>query len=113
MPKMTIVCPLNGVLMLLRYNQLKITKERIKERNPSVTLALSPTEANILTFIQEQGKVRLSLRSAKDAKIESSKSITWDNISDYLPQLRGAGEGSETIEIYRGLKKERIPISEE
>lgn len=114
--KQTIVPAFQKVLILAIGQETTpqaATKERIKEKSPPVTLALSPTEANILTFIQEQGKVRLSLRSAKDVRIENERSITWDNISEYLPQLRGAGEGKETIEIYRGLKREKIPISEE
>jgi len=79
--------------------------------NPAITVALTPTEANILTFLQEQGTIRMSLRSMQEVQIETVKPITWDNIFEYVPALNPKGADQETIEIYRGLKHERIPIT--
>jgi len=81
-----------------------------KQKKPLVTLALSPKEANIITFLQEQGKIRLVLRSGEDSQIEIVRPVNWDNIFEYLPSLKDNIEG-ESIEIYRGQEKERIVIS--
>ncbi len=95
-----------------------------------ITLALSPQEANLLAFVQEQGRVRLSLRSPADSRIEPLQVANWENLFTYLlpPEMREKamaesqkkGSSAETtvekpryreIEIYRGLKKESIPVT--
>lgn len=98
------------------------------ESSPLITLALSPAEANLITFVTEQGKVRLVLRSPADSKIEPIQPASWETLFQYLlPQLpqqaRNEAE-KETqlvaqekprlreIEIYRGLKRETILVSE-
>ncbi len=98
-------------------------KKEEKRGGDSITLALSPQEANLLAFVQEQGKIRLSLRSPSDAKIEPVQPASWDSLFQYLVP-REAGEPKakqETkpaepepgtyVEIYRGLNKEKIPLS--
>ena len=89
-----------------------------------VTLALSPQEASFVAFVQEQGKIRFTLRSPADAKIESIMPANLNTLFQYImPQSQGANQGVsqeskkeelppvETIEIYRGANKEKIPIS--
>jgi pilus assembly protein CpaB len=96
-----------------------------------ITLALSPQEASLIAFISEQGRIRLILRSPADAKLETTQTASWDtlfryinpNYSDQPPsqpmpvvsenreEAKPAVPQGETIEIYRGLSKERIPIS--
>ncbi|MFH0763256.1 MAG: Flp pilus assembly protein CpaB [Candidatus Omnitrophota bacterium] len=84
-----------------------------------VTLALSPQEANIATFVQEQGgKIRLVLRSPTDAKVEPVQLVTWETLFQYLmPQELQKNKSkeelppSEYVEIYRGMNKERMPLS--
>ncbi|MFA5287118.1 MAG: Flp pilus assembly protein CpaB [Candidatus Omnitrophota bacterium] len=80
-----------------------------KGRTDQVTIALSPTEANILAFLQEQGKIRISLRSMDDSQIETVEPTTWQSVLEQIPALKGKQEDS--IDIYRGLKKEKITIS--
>lgn len=101
---------------------------------PHVTLALTPQEASIIAFVQEQGKLRLVLRSPADSKPEPFQAANWDTVLQYLmPKAMPpeAGEGEEGIEItekprpgeiakpeefyveiYRGLKKEKVLLSE-
>ena len=93
---------------------------------PMITLALSPQEASLIAFIQEQGKVRLVLRSPADSRIEPVQPASWETLFQYLmprmPQQEERAtkqESSESqvqfrpreIEIYRGLKRETIPVS--
>lgn len=102
----------------------KKSEER-KEPSPLITLALSPQEANLLAFVQEQGKIRLSLRSPSDAKIEPIQPVSWDSLFHYIApaqtelpaeqmpqQTEAVPAPGESVEIYRGLNKERIPFSQ-
>ncbi|MFH1413921.1 MAG: Flp pilus assembly protein CpaB [Candidatus Omnitrophota bacterium] len=92
-------------------------EEKVLEQNRLINLALTPEEASLLTFVQEQGKMRLVLRSPADAQIEQISPASWDALLRYaLPSVYSAiyqsQEGVEYIEIYRGLSKERMPLSE-
>ena len=88
-----------------------------------VTLALTPQEASFIAFVQEQGKIRLTLRSPADAKVEPVTPANLNTLFQYIMPQSAQQEGEtaaepqeaqpqvETIEIYRGASKERIPIS--
>jgi hypothetical protein len=80
----------------------------------TVTLALSPQEAVLLSFVQEHGRIKLTLRSSEDAKVESIKPADWDTLFQYLYPSKEPGlEGKQpVVEIYRGLKREVVPLSE-
>lgn len=100
-----------------RYDKDK-DKEVKKEASPYVTLALNPEEANLLAFVQEQGKLRLTLRSPIDSNIQPVQPASWETVFQYImPKGQAVKETPKTeeavpsIEIYRGSKKERIPIS--
>lgn len=81
-----------------------------------VTLALNPQEVNIVTFIQEQGKIRLVLRSPADPQIQQNPPVSWDTLFQYImPQqpapVQKAEEPQPTIEIYRGLNKDKLTVT--
>ncbi len=88
---------------------------------PLVTLALTPQEASFAAFVQEQGKIRFTLRSPADARIEPITPANLNTLFQYIMPQQQAQEISheakkeepkvETIEIYRGASKERIPLS--
>jgi Flp pilus assembly protein CpaB len=80
----------------------------------TVTLALGPQEAILLSFVQEHGRIKLTLRSSEDAEIESVKPADWDTLFEYLyPKRRVVLEGEQpVVEIYRGLQRDVIPLSE-
>ncbi len=80
-----------------------------KEKANQITVALGPTEANILAFLQEQGKIRISLRSSEDTHIEAVETTTWQSVLEQIPALKE--KEAESIDIYRGLNKEKINIS--
>jgi len=78
-----------------------------------ITLALAPKEAGLLSFVQEQGKIRLVLRSPTDAKVEPVQLATWDTLFQYvLPPQQRAEEPRPVsfIEVYHGLQKEKVPV---
>ena len=93
--------------------------------SPLITLALSVQEASLITFVQEQGKVRLILRSPADSTVEPVQPASWDTLFQYLmagsPQAKEASPEQEAkvsppaktreIEIYRGLNRETISLS--
>ena len=135
-PVSVAVIPLfQNVLVLAVGQQLAPLKkeeryERTEEKvtpQPLITLALSPQEANFLAFVQEQGKIRLILRSPADARTEPIVPANWETLSQYLapkiyPQQAQEQQKQEIvaqektpsarkIEIYRGLKKETIEIT--
>lgn len=93
-------------------------KEEADTPSPLITLALNPPEASLIAFVQEQGKLRLVLRSPADAKIEPLPPASWETLFQYLapqpsPEMQAAGEApsADYVEIYRGLKKERVPLA--
>jgi pilus assembly protein CpaB len=87
------------------------SKGQDRDKIDQVTVALAPTEANILTFLQDQGKIRISLRSASDTQVEEVEPITWDSVLEHIPALKPEEKHEETIDIYRGLNKEKIVVS--
>lgn len=83
-----------------------------------ITVALSPQEANLAAFVQEQGKLRLVLRSPADSQLESLQPISWEALFKYLMPKDAAKqkepektEPEAYVEVYRGLKKEKVPLS--
>jgi pilus assembly protein CpaB len=106
------------------YEVQKDKKKKKKSFAKMITLALAPQEANILAFVQEQGKIQMALRSPEDSHIENLQPASWETIFKYfMPQqeVKVKEEKALTIEpaakiqtgeveIYRGLKKEVVPI---
>jgi len=84
--------------------------------SPIITFALSPQEANLIAFVQEQGKIRLILRSPQDAQIQPATPATWDTLlktvmpqafQESQPQKTEQRSGSRRqVEIIRGLERE-------
>ncbi|MDD2679206.1 MAG: Flp pilus assembly protein CpaB [Candidatus Omnitrophica bacterium] len=91
--------------------------ERRSENSPLITLALSPQEANLIAFVQEQGKLRLTLRSPADAQVvQPIQAASWDTLFRHiLPQQQEARPETQDatgfVEIYRGLNKEKVPLA--
>lgn len=86
-----------------------------KESAPLITLALNPEETNLLAFVQEQGKIRLVLRSPADAKTEAVQPANWETLLKYLYpniDLRPVEEEPLQVEVVRGFKKEMMPITQ-
>jgi len=89
--------------------------EEKKETVPLITLALTPQEASLIAFVQEQGKIRLTLRSPADSKVEAVQPASWDALLQYVYPQRAKVEEepkpSDYVEVYHGLNKERIPLA--
>jgi len=80
-----------------------------------VTLALTPREAILFSFVQEHGKIKLVLRSPEDTNMEPVKPADWDTLLEYIypaTGTTGAGTPQVAVEIYRGLEKQTVPYSE-
>lgn len=83
-----------------------------------ITLALTPEEASLLSFVQEHGKIKISLRSAEDSRVEAVEPANWDTLLEYLdtetegkPGIKKKGK-KPVVEIYRGLQKQVVTLSE-
>jgi len=87
-----------------------------------ITLALGPQETNLMAFVQEQGKMRLTLRSPVDANVEPVVPASWETLFQYImPQQKPAEksaevkapvvEPSEYVEVLRGLNKEKVSLT--
>ncbi|MDD5431563.1 MAG: Flp pilus assembly protein CpaB [Candidatus Omnitrophica bacterium] len=88
-----------------------------KRQTPIITLALAPQEANLIAFIQEQGRIRLILRSPGDSGSERIAPANWESVLRMtIPEMFERGEEApapkprKTVEIYRGLQKEVKPL---
>ena len=90
-------------------------KDEQREASPLITLALTPQEANLIAFVQEQGKIRLILRSPVDTKIEPVQAASWETFFQYVfpqpPKAQTQEEAPASVEIYRGLNKEKVPLN--
>ncbi len=101
-------------------------EERPQEISPLITLALTPQEANFVSFVQEQGKIRLILRSPADSQIQVVQPANWATLFNYVmpitreeaareeakPEIIGEPRArGDTVEIYRGLNKESMVLS--
>ncbi len=94
-------------------------KEEKKGFSPLITLALTPQEANLTAFVQEQSKIKLLLRSPADTAIEPVRAGNWDALFQYLmPKKEESTESTveepkpeiKYVEVYRGLNKEKVPL---
>jgi pilus assembly protein CpaB len=92
-----------------------------QDSNPPITVALKPQEASLVAFAQEQGKIRLVLRSPSDSQVEPVQLANWDTLFQYLAPKRERPPASAqktekdtssgpSIEIYRGMNKEKLPL---
>jgi len=88
-------------------------EEKSTTASPVITFALSPQEANLIVFVQEQGKIRLVLRSPGDTQLQQVAPASWDTLfrtvmPQAFPQEKAAAPAKpkKTVEIYRGLNKE-------
>jgi len=88
-----------------------------REGSPIITLALSPQEANLIAFVQEQGKIRFIMRSPADSQVQMVPPASWDTLLQYIipkettPKVVEEEKTGRTVEIYRGLQKEVVPLS--
>ncbi len=80
-----------------------------------VTIALLPEEANLISFVQEKGKIKLVLRSAGDDDLEPLYPADWNTLYQHLTGKERKSvnkEPSPVVEIYRGADKGFIPLAE-
>jgi len=84
-----------------------------------ITLALDPQQANLIAFAQEQGKIRLVLRSPGDSQIQPAVPAGWDALfRNVMPPavkeepVQQVARPEKTVEIYRGGSKESKALGE-
>jgi pilus assembly protein CpaB len=103
-----------------RYKQESSAPPPEREISSLITIALSPQEASLVAYVQEQGKIRLFLRSQADAEPSSVQMVTPANVAQFLqsvmPPPQGEAkkikpESQDTVEIIKGSKKEQMPIT--
>lgn len=110
--------PLFQDVLVLAVGQDFSTVSGVKREgpvSPAITFALTPQEANIIAFVQEQGKIRLILRSPEDTQIQPAMPASWDTVlRTVMPQAfieqpkeqQRLPPPVKKVEIYRGTQKE-------
>lgn len=95
------------------FTSIPGTKKEEKAVSAVITLALSAQEANLIAFVQEQGRVRLILRSPGDTQVQRVAPASWDTLFRTVmpeafppPAQQEAPKPQKKVEIYRGLQKE-------
>ena len=109
----TVTLPLfQNVLVLLVGNSERKSPNDVPTGN-SITLALTPQETSLVEFVQEQGTIRAVMRSNADLEAAPVQVADWDSLFEYLyPDQKGRLTRKPTVEIYRGLQKETVPLAE-
>jgi len=111
-----------NVLVLAVGQELTAGITKKEERiAPTVTLALEPQEANIIAYVQEQGKIRLILRSPEDTAVERPVPADWNTVLRLImpeafreqPVVEEVPKPTRPVEIYRGTQKEIKYIEQE
>lgn len=81
-----------------------------RKASANITLALAPEEANLVAFVQEQGKIRLVLRSPQDVSKQPPVPATWETVlRTVMPgyfQRPPEAAPRKTVEIIRGQTRE-------
>ena len=90
------------------------------ESSSLITVALNPQEASLIAYVQEQGKIRLFLRSQADAENTQVQMVTPANVAQFLQSVMPGNKGEEkpqkteaeeTVELIKGSKKEQMLIT--
>jgi pilus assembly protein CpaB len=77
----------------------------------TVTLALEPSDVEIITFAETKGKLRLSLRNPEDDKIISPKLTNFNNLlKSTQKEVTKPTKEVPSLEIIRGTEGEKIQI---
>jgi pilus assembly protein CpaB len=101
-----------NVSVLLVGNSVKKSSTDAPTGN-TITLALTPQEAALVEFVSEQGKIRAVMRSNGDMAEAPVQVADWNSLFEYLyPDQKGRLTKKPTVEIYRGLQKETVPLGE-
>jgi len=108
------VLAVGGEFITERQTKNKEQEKATSASSGTVTIALTPQEAVLLSFVQEHGKIKLALRSSEDTQKETIKPADWDTLFQYLyPGKEASPEGKRpVVEVYRGLNKEIVPLTE-
>lgn len=105
-----------------RWGAKRSRSSKQQKSSPLITLALAPQEASLLSFVKEQGRVQLTLRSPADSEKKPVPPASWDTLFHYmnsfLPQQPKPTrrddveiEKPREVEVYKGLEREYMTIS--
>jgi len=88
-----------------------------KEADTTVTLSLTLQETLLLTHVLERGRIKLVMHAAEDEGRESATSVNEQALRKYLypeePQSEVKMTSTEQVEVFRGVKKDVVSVSEE
>lgn len=82
--------------------------EQQRARSLNVTVALTPEESSLLSFIEKNGKLQLVLRAPAETETEILQAATWATLADYVFEK----QGTELV-IPRGAAKVEAVSSQE
>lgn len=77
----------------------------------TVTLALEPSEGEILTFAENKGRLKLTLRNPADTEIVLLKSTNFSNfLRNVQKETTKQVNDTQSLEVIRGTEGEKIQI---
>jgi len=78
----------------------------------TISLALEPSEAEILAFAENKGKLKLALRNPGDDKVSTIKTTNFSNLlrSQQKEVSKPAPTQDQQLEIIRGTEGEKVNI---
>ena len=83
----------------------------------AVTLALSPQETELVLFAREQGKLQLSLRPKADKAVVDLPPFSMNTLASLInpaaQQKAPEAPKQKEVEVFRGLKREVVVVSQE
>ena len=84
---------------------------------PTVTLALTLQETLLLSYVQDHGRLKLVMHAAADKQGVIASAVNEEFLLRYLhPEVMEDWRPtvpSSTVEVYRGLNKQFMPLSKE
>ena len=76
----------------------------------TASLALEPSDAEVLAFAESKGKLRLSLRNPGDVKVAQTKTTNFGNLLRSAQNASAKPVEGPSMEIIRGTEAEKIQI---
>ncbi|MEI7904826.1 MAG: Flp pilus assembly protein CpaB [Candidatus Firestonebacteria bacterium] len=76
----------------------------------TASLALEPSDAEILAFAESKGKLKLSLRNPGDVKVAQTKTTNFGNLLRSSQSISAKPAEGQSMEIIRGTEGEKVQI---
>ncbi len=111
----SVVVPMYENVLILAVESRTSDMPSVSSEMPStITLALTPEQASLLTFAMEMGRIKLLLRSPLDQGLTSKEFVTVDKLWEKLLNIKKTAPPPPpeppTVEVFKGTEKTSINL---